>query len=183
MTYFDANFLKKNIMEFGLPKVKAQKKEKYENTGVLTFLPTGPGLGRKIVFNAKAVEILEITDDENKISFSFSGNDIYIVNTSNSSVSNLSVSKTAKSISDKKHYEYIKYTINNSSEKDELELFLIPTEREFNGKKVFCLSQTAPEIDEVEKHLAVEEKTVQSENSVSAEVNDMTVVDEETIIE
>ena len=42
-------------MEFGLPKVKSQKQEKYENVGVLTFMPTGPGLGRKMVFNEKQV--------------------------------------------------------------------------------------------------------------------------------
>ena len=174
-------------MEFGLPKVKSQKQEKYENVGVLTFMPTGPGLGRKMVFNGKASELLGLDDNQNKISFSFSGKEIYIVNTSKSGVSGLNVSKGTKSISDKKHYEYIKYTINNSSEKDELELFLLETEQVYMDNKVFLLSAVAPEVtnekeaeDEVE---SLQEPAQDNDVLDMGQISETTVVDANILIE
>ena len=134
-------------MEFGLPSIKAKKQEKYEDLGVVTFLPTAPGKARKITFNTKALEMLNLTDEANRISFSFTGNSVYLVNTSGvDGVAGLPVSKTSKSISDKKHYEYVKYSINNSSEKDELELFLHKTENEFNGNTVYLLNSSTPQL-------------------------------------
>lgn len=176
-------------MEFGLPKVKSQKQEKYENVGVLTFMPTGPGLGRKMVFNGKASELLGLDDNQNKISFSFSGKEIYIVNTSKSGVSGLNVSKGTKSISDKKHYEYIKYTINNSSEKDELELFLLETEQVYMDNKVFLLSAVAPEVTnekEKENGLEVESQQEPTQDNDAVDMGqalETTVVDANILIE
>lgn len=172
-------------MEFGLPKVKSQKQEKYENVGVLTFMPTGPGLGRKMVFNGKASELLGLDDNQNKISFSFSGKEIYIVNTSQSSVAGLNVSKGTKSISDKKHYEYIKYTINNSSEKDELELFLLETEQVYMDNKVFLLSSAAPEVA-IEKEVEIVEETISAESSDvlnMGQISETKVIDEQILTE
>lgn len=129
-------------MEFGLPKSRQQKTEKYTNEGVLTFMPTGPGMGRKMELNTKALELLNITDTSNQISFSFSGADIYIVNTSGlENCSGLKVGKTTNGFADKKHYEFIKTKTYNLKEEDTLELFLEETTNEFNGNKVFKLME------------------------------------------
>lgn len=127
-------------MEFGLPKSRQQKTEKYTNEGVLTFMPTGPGMGRKMELNTKALELLNISDSSNQISFSFSGADIYIVNTSGTeNCSGLKVGKTSNGFADKKHYEFIKTKTYNLKEEDTLELFLEETSNEFNGNKVYKL--------------------------------------------
>jgi hypothetical protein len=131
-------------MEFGLPKSRQQKVEKYTDQGVITFLPTGENLGRKMELNQKAIELLNITNTENQISFSFSGADIYIVNTSGcDNCSGLKVGKTTNGFADKKHYEFIKTKTYNLKEEDTLELFLEETSNEFNGNKVFKLVSNA----------------------------------------
>lgn len=177
-------------MEFGLPKVKSLKTEKYENDGVLTFLPTGPGLGRKMSFNKKAAEMMGLDDENLQISFSFSAGAIHIVNTAGTAIAGLTVSKTGKSVSDKKHYEYIKYSLYNSTEKDELELFLSETENSFEGRKVFLLediskhdvSYGSKEISEtevldeeyvsnVEEEFTDEQEVLEEENYVSEDPN------------
>lgn len=126
-------------MEFGIPNRKNKKEEKY-NVPVLTFLPTGPGLGRKMELNQAAMEALNISEGNNQVSFSFSGADIYIVNTSGvENVSGLKVGKTSNGFADKKHYEFIKTKTYNLKEEDTLELFLIETENSFNNNTVYKL--------------------------------------------
>lgn len=133
-------YIKDDNMElnFGVPKIRQAKEEKYPATGVLILLPTSEGLGRKMELNKKAIELLDITNTNNQISFSFSGDEIYMVNTSNSGVKGLKVGKTNNGFSDKKHYEFIKKKFN-LSESDELELFFEKTENEYNDYKVFKL--------------------------------------------
>lgn len=137
-------FLEKyNKMElkFGIPNLKQKKQEKYNNVGVLTILPTGEGLGRKMELNAFAIKQLGLTDKDNQVSFSFQGDTIYIVNTSNSGIAGFKIGKTTNGFSDKKHYEYIKGKIFKMPESDSLELFFNETENEFNGNKVFQLTK------------------------------------------
>ena len=140
-----------------------------------------------MVFNGKASELLGLDDNQNKISFSFSGKEIYIVNTSKSGVSGLNVSKGTKSISDKKHYEYIKYTINNSSEKDELELFLLETEQVYMDNKVFLLSAVAPEVTnekEAEDEVESPQEPAQNNDVLDmGQISETTVVDANILIE
>lgn len=128
------------MLQFGIPALRAKKEEKYTNIGTVTFLPTGEKLGRKIQLNSKALEMLNITENSNQVSFSFSGADIYIVNTSGTeNCSGLKVGKTSNGFADKKHYEYIKTKTYNLKEEDTLELFLEETNNEFNGNKVYKL--------------------------------------------
>lgn len=133
-------------MLFGIPALRQTKTEKYTDQGVITFLPTGEKLGRKMELNTKALELLNITNTENQISFSFSGADIYIVNTSGcDNCSGLKVGKTTNGFADKKHYEFIKTKTYNLKEEDTLELFLEETMNEFNGNKVYKLVSNQPE--------------------------------------
>ena len=176
---------KYNKMEFGLPKVKSLKTEKYENDGVLTFLPTGPGLGRKMSFNKKAAEIMGLEGENLQVSFSFSTGAIHIVNTFGTNITGLTVSKTGKSVSDKKHYEYIKYSLYNSTEKDELELFLTETENTFEGRKVFLLQNISDyKAKDVEE--AIEEEYVakcDQESSENKEYYNPEITDQVSLME
>ena len=163
-------------MEFGIPKVREKKIEKYENIGVLTFLPTGDRLGRKVVFNNKAIEMLGINEVDNNISFSFSGTDVYIVNTSGcGNCASLSVGKLSKSFSDKKHYNYIKKDIFNIDDSEELELILTETENEFHGRKVYLLSKFNLEENNVVTEVEFEEVEISLED-----VEKASVISEET---
>jgi hypothetical protein len=127
-------------MEFGVPRVRQAKVEKYLNEGCFTFMPTGEKLGRKVVLNDKAIEMLDIEGSNNQISFSFNGDDIYVVNTSGiENCAGLKVGKTTNAFADKKQYEYIKTNIYELQPEDELELFLEETENIFNNNKVFKL--------------------------------------------
>lgn len=134
-----------NNMNFGIPKVRERKIEKYPGVALLTFHPTGEGLGRKMELSEAAIDLLKLESSFNQVSFSFSGVDIYIVNTSGvENASGLKVGKTTNSFSDKKHYNFIKENMHNLSESDELELFFEETEQEFNGNKVFKLVKEKP---------------------------------------
>jgi len=126
---------------FGIPLIRNKKENKYAGKAVLVFHPTGEGLGRKMELSEDAVNMLDINSANNQVSFSFSGDEIYMVNTSNSGVKGLKVGKTNNGFSDKKHYEFIKKKFN-LSESDELVLFFEPTENEYNGYKVFKLART-----------------------------------------
>ncbi len=147
-------YIKDDNMElnFGVPKIRQAKEEKYPATGVLILLPTAEGLGRKFELNKKAIELLDITNTNNQVSFSFSGDEIYMVNTSDSGVKGLKVGKTNNGFSDKKHYEFIKKKFN-LSESDELELFLEKTDNEYNGYKVFKLVKINNTVETVEPNL------------------------------
>lgn len=142
-------------MEFGLPKIRERKIEKYPNVALLTFHPTGEGLGRKMELSEAAIDILGLSSQANQVSFSFSGADIYIVNTSGvENSSGLKVGKTTNSFSDKKHYNFIKENMYKVPENEELELFFEATDQEFNGNKVFKLVKDNPS----EKEVATEEE-------------------------
>jgi len=129
-------------LKFGVPNLrnkKEVKEEKYSTTGVLTFLPTAEKLGRKMELNTFAKELLNLTDTNNQISFSFTGNDIYIVNTSGlEGVSGLKINKS-NTFTDKKQYEFIKNKLYNLKDEDTLELFFEQTNNEFNNNKVYKL--------------------------------------------
>jgi len=128
-------------MEFGLPKKNKKENtiEKYPTTGVITFLPTAEKLGRKMELNTFAKELLNLTDTNNQVSFSFAGNDIYIVNTSGlEGVSGLKINKS-NTFTDKKQYEFIKNKLYNLKDEDTLELFFEQTTNEFNNNKVYKL--------------------------------------------
>lgn len=126
---------------FGIPLKRIKKENKYAGKAVLVFHPTGEGLGRKMELSEDAINMLDITTSNNQVSFAFSENEIYMVNTSNSGVKGLKVGKTNNGFSDKKHYEFIKKKFN-LSEADELELFFEETVNEYNGYKVFKLVRT-----------------------------------------
>ena len=161
-------------MQFGIPKVRQTKKEKYENEGVLTFLPTGEGLGRKVVFNQKAIEMLNINGSNNQISFSFNGENIYIVNTSGTdSVAGLKVGKISNGFSDKKHYEHIKYKMFNLLPENELELFLSKTENNFNDNPVYMLGAKFLDFENLEvKEVEVVEDIKENENLTALEITE-----------
>lgn len=129
-----------NNLNFGVPNLREKKEEKYTEVGVLTFRPTGEGLGRKMDLNTKALELLKADDTNNQVSFSFAGQDIYIVNTSGiDNASGLKIGKTTNGFSDKKHYNFIKVSMFKLADSETLELFFEETENEFNGNKVFKL--------------------------------------------
>lgn len=136
-------------MDFGIPNLKkatVAKQEKYPFVGVITLEPTEQGKRKRMVFNSKAVELLEFKEDstDNQVSFSFNDSSIYIVNTTGmEGLSELKVTKS-NTISNVKHYEYIK-SILNKEESDEVDLFLIKTENTFKDKAVFSLSTENPE--------------------------------------
>lgn len=129
-----------NNLNFGVPNLREKKEEKYTEVGVLTFHPTGEGLGRKMELNTKALELLKADDKNNQVSFSFAGQDIYIVNTSGvDNASGLKIGKTTNGFSDKKHYNFIKVSMFKLDDSETLELFFEKTENEFNGNMVFKL--------------------------------------------
>jgi len=130
-----------NNMNFGVPNLRIKKEEKYPDQGVITFLPVEKeGGGRKMILNDKALELLNLTDASNQISFSFSGSRTFIVNTSGSiGTSGLKVGKTTQGFADKKHYSYIKTRQYGLTDADTLELFFVETEQKFNGNSVYEL--------------------------------------------
>lgn len=134
-------------MDFGIPQLRKAKKEKYEFDGVITFEPTGEKKARRMVFNAKAIELLKFSKDEevvNQIAFSFSGKQVFIANVTGLTNVNEAEVKKNMTVSHKKYYEYIK-DLFEKSEGDEVEFFLHETENEFNGVKVYELKLTQPE--------------------------------------
>lgn len=152
-------------MEFGVPKIRQAKVEKYPNDGCFTFLPTGEKLGRKVILNQKAIEKLSIEGANNQISFSFNGDDIYVVNTSGiENCAGLKVGKTSNAFADKKQYEYIKTNIYKLKEEDELELFLEDTDNVFNENVVYKLVNKGSHIP-----MPVEPEIAESYNTVSDE--------------
>lgn len=138
-----------NNLNFGVPNLREKKEEKYTDVGVLTFHPTGEGLGRKMELNTKALELLKADDTNNQVSFSFAGQDIYIVNTSGvDNASGLKIGKTTNGFSDKKHYNFIKGSMFKLSDSETLELFFEETENEFNGNMVFKLVKEVSQKEE-----------------------------------
>ena len=169
-------------MEFGIPKVRQEKKEKYENEGVLTFLPTGEKLGRKVILNKKAIEMLNINGSNNQISFSFNGKEIYIVNTSdNENVAGLKIGKVSNGFADKKHYEHIKSKIFGLQPEDELELFMYETENKFNGNPVFGLSSKfidfenleIKEVEDVSEVINTQEEVLTANEITNQEISNL----------
>lgn len=127
-------------MEFGVPNLRNKRENKYDDKAVIIFHPTAEGMGRKMELSEKAIEMLNLTDKNNQVSFSFTGADIYIVNTSNTGVAGLKVGKTTNGFSDKKHYNFIKGPKHyNMPDSDELVLCLVETEQEYNDNKVYKL--------------------------------------------
>lgn len=136
-------------MDFGIPNLRKAtnaKQDKYPFVGVITLEPTEQGKRKRMVFNSKAAELLEFKEgsSDNQVSFSFDGSSIYIVNTTGmEGLSELRVTKS-NTVSNAKHYEYIK-SIINKEDADEVDLFLIKTENTFKDKVVFSLSTENPE--------------------------------------
>lgn len=127
-------------LNFGVPNQREKREEKYPTIAVMTLEPTGEGLGRKMHFNDTALALLGVTETKTQLSFSFSGNDVFIVNTSGiDNCAGLNVGKTTNGFSDKKHYNFIKGRIHQMDDASTLELFFEETENEFNGNKVFKL--------------------------------------------
>lgn len=141
-------------MDFGIPQLNRVKKkeEKYEHLGVITLEPAEPGKSRRIVFNTKGAELLNINDKgiDNQIAFSFTGDKIYVANMNGlEGHSEVKVTKQ-NNVSNKKYYDYIKKLVKKNDE-DEVEFFLIPTENTFNNTTVYqlVLEQPSEEISNV----------------------------------
>lgn len=163
-----------NNLNFGVPNLREKKEEKYTDVGVLTFHPTGEGLGRKMELNSKALELLKADDKNNQISFSFNGQEIYIVNTSGiENTSGLKIGKTTNGFSDKKHYNFIKEKMFGIADSETLELFFKETEQEFNENKVFKLVRQIELVDDVLDQQDPEE-------SLNEDLDDNGILKEET---
>lgn len=131
-------------MNFGLPDQRIKKENKYKGISALIFHPVdGEGKGRKMELTEEALDMLNLDSSKNQISFSFSGADIYIVNTSGcDNCAGLKVGKTTNGFSDKKHYDFIKKKTFGLGDTEELVLYLDKTENEYLGNPVFKLYKT-----------------------------------------
>ena len=99
-------------MNFGVPNQRKVKVEKYPDNAIVTVgIDGGKGKSRQLIFNKRACELLNITDDS-RIAFAFNGNEFAVANTDQNGIDasvGIRVTKSKpRKISDKKTYDYIK---------------------------------------------------------------------------
>lgn len=108
-------------MNFGVPNQRrsSTKVEKYPNIPVATLVIAEKGKARSILLNEKAVEMLNLPDEDAQVAFSFD-NGITILNADQDNIPEeikINVTKASpRRFSDKKTYEYIIKSLDLSDE-------------------------------------------------------------------
>jgi hypothetical protein len=124
-------------MNFGVPSQRKVKVEKYPNNAIVTVgVDGGKGKSRQLIFNKRACELLNITDDS-RIAFAFEYNTtkFALANTDQNGIDAKDGIRVTKSkprkVSDKKTYNYIKKIMNLDTDVENL--FELQLSTEDNG--------------------------------------------------
>lgn len=129
-------------IEFGVPSQRSKKEEKYPAQVVLTVLAVAEkkGSSKKIAFNKAAIRELGFSDSS-KVSVSFAGERIFVVNTTDLDLSeSYGITKgSPRTFSNSKVYGYISKVKNlDNSVDNDFELTKI--EGDYDGKDIYELN-------------------------------------------
>ena len=145
-------------MEFGLSSIKKTIKGDEIDKAIISIV--NKSTTKQMHFNLNAFDILGLSlNEKNEIAISFSNahrGDIYLINGKDfDSKSNIVIQKNRKLTSKKYCDEIIKYFTDDKNE--EIQLEIVKTDREFDGKPIFKLVL----YKEIEENKVVNEQKIE----------------------
>lgn len=166
------------MITFGVPKQREAKLDKYPDTAVITIMALageGKGVGRKIAFNKKALEVMGLVPGISNINFAFDDSDSKVFVAKHDGDDSVRLNKNY-SISNKRLYDAITktYDLDNAVDHE----YSLGTSINVNGFDIYPLEGIPTEnkvIEDTTDEVATDEGSAPAENVDAAdEVEDTT---------